>query len=131
MLGQYAAWLKEAERLGWESAERGLSLSREGVALSFEAREGLLARAEATFLPTHSSGDAMELWSVLLGDEQHALSSASLGPFESDEPGWQRRYEASLPSGRVVEVTLEGRSTGAPPYGPSRFIVSMKSPKEL
>jgi hypothetical protein len=71
----------------------------------------------------------MELWSLLLGDEQHALSSASLGPFEGEEPGWSRRYEATLSSGRVVEVTLEGRSTGEPPYGPSRFVFAMQTPE--
>lgn len=119
LMGLYTGWLKEAERIGWAVSSDALSVTREGVTIHFTSRDGLLQGAEVNFAPEAMSDMAMDLPHTLLGAEAIRLSIEP--PFEREEPGWSEVRRAQLPSGRTVEVKIQGRSTGEAPFGPERL----------
>ena len=125
-LGQYAAWLSEAQKLEAELIEGELALRYQGVTVHFSARDGLLSDAMVSYGEGASSGELMGTLPLLLGLEGGALGLT--GGFESLTPGWRLEPRAQLPSGREVQVVIVGRSSGEPPFGPLSLRVTLLSP---
>lgn len=123
LLGIYTGWLKEAERLGWRVERDALSATRDGVRLNFSSRDGMLQRAEVRFDAEALSDSMMDLGFTLLGQE--ALYLHLEPPFEREVSGWSEQRSVKLPSGRTVALSLIGRSSGSPPYGPELFSLTI------
>ena len=127
VFGQSPTALKQyATQLRWTSQSL-LTFTHQDYDLSveFKVSDGLITQALFSFPPLSSSMMAMDIWSLLIGNETETLHLPE--PLESPHPSSHWTSTQTLPSRRTIEIDVQYRSKGYEPYGPKVIRVKLIS----